>query len=223
MKNKHKNIIYVIGIALLIVQMVVLVIKCQPDNCTQPAFKEKFKVGMTLKSTSSKSMTAEGFTPSTRETPLWLDWEGRNLDLNNVNGWTLAGMGRNADSSYYVKSWVGFRSSITIPQGKEFHVRSLNMIIKGDIHGTGTLIFESYQEGRAYNSPIGAKLVVEGSIDSGLNLVLNDNATVEYGKPLSDSDGGLGEKIKVEVPCDWELPTTIADENGVKWRYTEYK
>ena len=222
MKTK-KNLYYVIGVALLIVQLAFLVTKCQPDKCTQPAFKEKFKVGMTLKSSLSSKSTTTAFVPHTRENPYWMDWAGRNIDLTNLSGWYISGIGINeTDQTYYTSTWIGFQNSITIPEGEELHMRSVNCVIKGDVHGSGTFIFESYQSGRNYNSPIGAILVVEGVVDDSVNLVLNDNTTLELGIPLSDNDGGLGEKVKVDVPCDWELPITVSDENGVKWYYTSY-
>jgi len=201
-----------------------MVTKCQPDNCTKTVYKQKVTAGMTLKSSSSKAYTAEGFIPSTKETPVWMDWESRNIDINNLSGRYFSGMIKNdIDQTYSVGPWIGFQSSITIPEGKELHMRSVNCIIKGDINGSGTLIFESYQEDKAYNTPVGAKLIVEGTVASSINLVLNANATVETGITLSDNDTGISNKIKVDVPCDWPMNEPIKDENGVLWIYTEYK
>jgi len=194
-----------------------MLFNCVKDDCVKKATKEKVVAGMAFKSSSSK--TTDTYVNS-RETPLWLDWEGRNINLDSISGWTLSGMHRNADSSYYVKSWVGFRSSITIPYGKEFHVRSLNMIIKGDIYGSGTIIFESYQDGKEYNTPIGAKLVVEGSIDDSVNLIMNDNTTLELGQALGDYSFP-NEKYITEVDCSFELPQKVL-ENGIWWLYREY-
>ena len=221
MKTKNVKNILAILITILI-YLIILNIGCTQDECTKQARKSRY-TSTTLKSSNTSKSTVDGFVPHTRENPYWMDWEGRNINLDSLSGWYLAGMGVNPDGSYYVKSWIGFQNSITIPEGKVLHIRSLNCVIKGSIHGTGTLIFESYQEGKEYNSPIGGVLVVEELVDDSVNLVMNDNTTLEeLGRPLDNDNPTFSDSEIVEVECSMELPYIWRDpETGITWKYEE--
>lgn len=202
--------------------MILSITGCEPDKCTKVANKQKIKAGMTLKSLSSSLAKTSEFITHTRENPYWMDWDGRNINLDSLSGWYVSGMDINdINQTYYTSAWIGFQNSIIIPEGEELHMRSVNCVINGNIGGNGTLIFESYQVGRDYNSPIGAKLVVNGAIEDSVNVILNDNAEIEFSITLGDSED-IPWKITTDVPCSWDLPKTVSDENGVKWLYTEY-
>ena len=198
-------------------------IGCNKDECTKLVKRARYRSN-TFKSVSSKSSYAVGeFIPHNRSTPYWMDWVGRNLDLDNLSGQYYAGCGVNPDGSYNVEVWIGFQGTITIPEGQTLLMRSVNCVIQGDIRGSGTLIFESYQAGKSYDCPIGAILVVDGVIDNTVNLVLHDNATTEIlGGTLDNDTPKFNDWETLEVDCSMELPHIWRDpDTGITWWYEE--
>lgn len=210
MKSKHKNIIYVIGVILLLVQVGFLVTKCKQDECTKTAFKQKVTAGMVLKSTSSKSSTAAtDFVPHTQSNPYIMDWMRYDSIANRIHACaTLNDVGE-----YVSTAWVGFPQDIYIHDGDKLSLNSVNCVVQGNIHGEGTV--------EIIGCP--STLVVQGLIDDTINQVVVDGSQIIVDVALGEDSGLPNGMLTVQIPCDWPMNEPIKDENGVLWIYTEYK
>ena len=81
------------------------------------------------------------------------------VDLERVY-WFVAPSKKNNDS-YVVYYWIGVNGDATI-KNDTTHIRGANLIVKGNLNGSGVLVIESHQKDKEYNFTQASKLIVEG-------------------------------------------------------------